>query len=132
MHRNRRVSFRILPGWARQTWLVPLALVLSLFPPLPVAPALGQVDPCPEPNNGFNNACFVGRSVPTVLGSLSSGNDVDAYKFQVSDPVAQVRVNKFFGVDIRAEVPVEWLERVGKQEAKRAKTLLDLPVIRVA
>lgn len=51
---------------------------------------------------------------------------------RVDGPVAQVRVNKFFGIDIRAEVPVEWLERVGKQEAKRARTLLDLPVIRVA
>jgi transcription antitermination factor NusG len=45
-------------------------------------------------------------------------------------PVAQVKINKFFGIDIRAEVPLECLERVGKQEAAKVKSLLDLPVLR--
>src|SRR6476659_2461965 len=92
MCRERSASSRIGPGWARFAWLAAVALLLSLFPPLVPSPALSQADPCPEPNNGFNNACFIGPRTPTVQGFIASATDVDAYKFQIGDPVAQVHI----------------------------------------
>jgi hypothetical protein len=67
-----------------------LVLVTGQVGRPPIARA--QADPCPEPNNGFNTACFVGSASPTVQGYISAPDDVDAYKFQVDVPLAQVQL----------------------------------------
>lgn len=77
---------------ARLRLLIVLALVAAFALPAQPAPALAQADPCPEPNNGFTNACFVGPAAPTVQGFISAAADIDAYKFEVSGRLAQVRI----------------------------------------
>src|SRR5581483_9733202 len=70
-----------------------LGLLLVLTPLLGLAaPAAAQTDPCPEPNNGFKTACFVGPGTPVVQGVISSPDDVDAYRFEVNVPLAQVHI----------------------------------------
>src|SRR4051794_8626752 len=71
-----------------------LTLLLSLGLVAGQAPAvtLAQSDACPEPNNGFNTACFVGSQTPSVPGFISRADDVDTYKFEVNVPLARVRV----------------------------------------
>lgn len=71
--------------------LVAVLLVGGLLP-LHSTAARAQADPCEEPNNGFNNACYVGAGAPTVQGFISQASDVDAYRFEVQVPVAQVRI----------------------------------------
>lgn len=75
-------------GWVR----VLLALAMAGTWWLPPRSVAAQADPCPEPNNGFNNACFIGAAVPTVQGFISQPGDVDAFKFEVNVPVAAVKI----------------------------------------
>ncbi|MCC7105378.1 MAG: PPC domain-containing protein [Chloroflexi bacterium] len=72
--------------------LLVVSTLLSLGFPVRATPALAQADPCPEPNNGFNNACFIGPAAPIVQGFISDAGDVDAYKFEVAVPLAQVEI----------------------------------------
>ena len=69
-----------------------LALFLALSQPPRLPSALAQSDPCPEPNNGFNNACFIGPATPMVQGFLAQPGDVDAYRFEVNVDLAQAHV----------------------------------------
>jgi hypothetical protein len=85
--------------WASRTSLprlvrLALALLLGAVGALPPAggSVYAQADPCAEPNNGFNNACFVGSATPSVQGFISQPNDVDAYKFEIQAPLADVRI----------------------------------------
>lgn len=73
-------------------WACALALSLAIALPAGPRPALAQADPCPEPNDTFAGACFVGPGTPTVRGFITQAGDVDAYKFEVNDPLARVRV----------------------------------------
>lgn len=57
--------------------------------PRPVA-AKGE-DVCPEPNNAFQAACFLGVDAD-ALGFVSSPDDADAYRFEVRDYNAHVQV----------------------------------------
>ncbi len=41
-----------------------------------------------------------------------------------------VAISNFFGEEIRAEMPVEYLELLQKEKLGASKTLLDLPIIR--
>src|SRR5919112_919563 len=41
-------------------------------------------DVCPEPNNDFQAACFLGTGAD-ALGFISSEDDIDAYRFEVYD-----------------------------------------------
>ncbi|MGE3269128.1 MAG: hypothetical protein AB7P40_10295 [Chloroflexota bacterium] len=69
-----------------------LALGLALLLPghLPVA-AKGD-DVCPEANDTFQAACFLGVD-SDALGFIAQATDVDAYRFEVRDYGATVRVS---------------------------------------
>jgi hypothetical protein len=53
-----------------------------------------QNDVCPEPNDTFQVACYLGPS-SDALGYISSPNDVDAYRIEVLD----------FNTDVHVEMP---------------------------
>ena len=93
---------------ARATAAAVLAIMPTLLPltSVPAAaagwpgasvPILGpasQGDPCPEPNDTFQNACYLGPNADAV-GFISSANDVDAYRIEVLD----------FNTDVHVEMP---------------------------
>ncbi|MCC7368370.1 MAG: hypothetical protein IT306_08105 [Chloroflexi bacterium] len=93
---------------ARATVATALAILpaLSPFTSVPAsaagwtagtAPILGpaaQGDPCPEPNDSFQNACYLGPS-SDAAGYISSARDVDAYRIEVLD----------FNTDVHVEMP---------------------------
>jgi transcription antitermination factor NusG len=86
----------------------------------------------PEPDARRTNHVERGSEVRVLIGHLENClGTVEWTRDRADGPVAQVRINKFFGMDIRTEMPLEWLVKVGRQE-KKAKSLLDLPVIRAA
>lgn len=55
--------------------------------------AYAQADPCPEPNDTFQTACYIGPGAPAT-GYISSVDDIDAYRFEALD----------FGVDAHVEL----------------------------
>ena len=55
------------------------------------AAAKGE-DVCPEPNNAFQAACFLGTDAD-ALGFISPAEDSDAYRFEVRDYGATVQVS---------------------------------------
>jgi hypothetical protein len=68
-------------------WLVALLIVLSL-----PGTASGQLaDPCPEPNDAIQAACFLGPGADAI-GVLSHRDDIDTYRFDVVDFNALVRL----------------------------------------
>ena len=80
--------------WSR---IARLALIAGLgvalvFAPSRSAPvhALGQ-DACPEPNDSFQAACYLGPGAG-ALGFISSPGDVDAYRIEVLDFSTDVHV----------------------------------------
>lgn len=93
---------------ARATAAAVLAIMPTLLPltSVPTAAAswpasspsrLGpaaQGDPCPEPNDTFQNACYLGPN-SDAQGFISSANDVDAYRIEVLD----------FNTDVHVEMP---------------------------
>ena len=97
--------------FARVTAAVALALLPALVPPtsrpaeasrlapeaLPsvLGPAGQGQDVCPEPNDTFQAACFLGAH-SDALGFLSNPNDIDAYKIEVYD----------FNTDVHVEMPM--------------------------
>ena len=62
-------------------------------PPSIFGPAT-QGDPCPEPNDTFQAACYLGPS-SDARGFISTPNDVDAYRIEVLD----------FNTDVHVEMP---------------------------
>lgn len=81
---------------ARRALVVGLSLAPLLSPiasqPAQAMPALGQ-DVCPEPNDTFQAACYLGPS-SDALGFISNPNDVDAYRIDVLD----------FNTDVHAQL----------------------------
>ena len=63
-----------------------------LAPPNPAVQARGE-DACPEPNNRFQEACYLGPE-SEALGFISAPNDTDAYRIEVLD----------FNVDVHVEM----------------------------
>ena len=89
---SRAVS---LAGRHRRLARLAIAALLGLLPigaPVPPTVQAGQ-DVCPEPNDDFQSACYVGVGAP-AMGFLSHPNDVDAYRIEVLD----------FGVLVRARL----------------------------
>jgi len=80
----------------RRALVVGLSLASLLSPiasqPAQAMPALGQ-DVCPEPNDTFQAACYLGPN-SDANGFISSPNDVDAYRIEVLD----------FNTDVHAEM----------------------------
>lgn len=74
--------------------LVVLALIVGfggqLATPAP-RPALAGDDVCPEPNDQFQQACYLGTS-SDALGFLGRADDVDAYRIEVLDFDVVLRV----------------------------------------
>jgi hypothetical protein len=74
---------------ARRLVLVAVVTMASgLWSP---AAARGE-DVCPEPNNAFQAACFLGPDAD-ALGFISQPQDSDAYRFEVRDYGVTVQVN---------------------------------------
>ena len=69
--------------------LVVMGVGLSALRASPAA-AKGD-DVCPEPNNAFQAACFLGADAD-ALGFISQPDDSDAYRFEVRDYGAMVQV----------------------------------------
>lgn len=65
--------------------LLTVLLIAALAPT-----AHAAEDPCPESNDTFQTACFLGQD-DDAIGYLSSSNDVDAYRIEVLDFNAVVR-----------------------------------------
>src|SRR4051794_27414178 len=66
--------------------LLGLLMLLSLLPGAVFARSELQADPCPERNDGIQNACRIGtlgRDAIVLKGSLDHPGDVDAYEFEV-------------------------------------------------
>ena len=69
-----------------------LAGLTALFSLL-LTPEIGrsQGDSCPEPNDDFQAACYLGPGAPTT-GILSSADDVDAFRFETLDADVRVQI----------------------------------------
>ncbi|MFN8526895.1 MAG: hypothetical protein U0821_27640 [Chloroflexota bacterium] len=72
----RRIVLSLLGAW--------LCLTLT------AGAAVAGDDPCPEPNDATQAACYLGDA--DALGFLSRANDVDAYRIDVLDFGARLRV----------------------------------------
>ncbi len=79
-----RKRFRLLAATALLGMLVSSA-------PAPRADARGE-DVCPEPNNEFQVACFLGRDSDAV-GFISTPGDVDGYRIEVLDFDVKLELN---------------------------------------
>jgi hypothetical protein len=66
------------------------ALLVAPFAPL-VPTAQAADDPCPESNDTFQAACFLGQD-DDAIGYLSGPDDVDAYRIEVLDFNATARI----------------------------------------
>jgi len=66
-----------------------LLTALLIVPLVPTAQA--AEDPCPESNDTFQTACFLGQD-DDAIGYLSTPDDVDAYRIEVLDFNAVVRI----------------------------------------
>lgn len=67
-------------------------LVVPVVPFVQAIPAAHAAeDPCPEPNDTFQAACFLGQD-DDAIGYLASPNDVDAYRIEVLDFNAVTRI----------------------------------------
>jgi hypothetical protein len=89
---------------ARVAAALALAVIPTLMPaasapasastPPGVVPVVRGQDVCPEPNDTFQAACYLGRD-SDALGFISSPKDVDAYRIEVYD----------FNTDVHIEMP---------------------------
>jgi hypothetical protein len=73
--------------------LLAVALLLAATPlaALPPSVQARSEDACPEPNNQFQQACYLGPS-SDALGFISRPDDTDAYRIEVLDFLVQARV----------------------------------------
>lgn len=74
---------------ARLTLVVVLALTSVLIPTS--ARLLGATDACPEPNDEFQQACSPGPGAE-LIGTIDRPDDVDAFRIEVLDFDATVRL----------------------------------------
>ena len=72
----------------------PASAPASAYSPPAPNPAIRGQDVCPEPNDTFQAACYLGRD-SDALGFISRPNDVDAYRIEVYD----------FNTDVHVEMP---------------------------
>jgi len=72
----------------------PASVPVSAYSPPALSPAIRGNDVCPEPNDTFQAACYLGRD-SDALGFISRPNDVDAYRIEVYD----------FNTDVHVEMP---------------------------
>jgi hypothetical protein len=89
---------------ARAAAATALALIPTLSPPASspasaytspaTSPAIRGNDVCPEPNDSFQAACFLGKD-SDALGFISTPKDIDAYRIEVYD----------FNTDVHVEMP---------------------------
>ena len=84
--RTARVQWRI----AR--WLAALVLIALLGGDrtAQIASARGE-DPCPEPNDTFQQACYLDTGSP-AQGYIGGPDDIDAYRFETRDFGAKVHL----------------------------------------
>jgi hypothetical protein len=69
-----------------------VALVVTALLLVPLVPAAHAADdPCPESNDTFQVACFLGQD-DDAIGYLATPNDVDAYRIEVLDFNAKARI----------------------------------------
>src|SRR3954469_10968054 len=88
---------------ARGALIVSVSIGALLVPGSSVpARALGQ-DVCPEPNDTFQAACYLGPS-SDATDYISSPNDVDAYRIEVLDFNTDVHVEMNIPLPYKAEL----------------------------
>lgn len=83
--------FRLTGLLSRAVALVATALLLVPLTPTVPPTAYAAQDPCPESNDTFQAACFLGQD-DDAIGYLSSPDDVDAYRIEVLDFNALARI----------------------------------------
>src|SRR5690349_17019476 len=76
------------------TFLPSASAQVSAYGPPPTNPVIRGQDVCPEPNDTFQAACFLGKD-SDALGFISTPTDVDAYRIEVYD----------FNTDVHVEMP---------------------------
>jgi hypothetical protein len=81
---------RLPPGWLVLTLAVSIGVSALAVPGQPVRAQQGS-EACPEPNNDFQDACFL-KPGEQAMGTLRSSDDVDAYRFETLDSGAQVQL----------------------------------------
>jgi len=64
--------------------LLAVALLVVLASSLPFPTSAKGDDVCPEPNDTFQAACYLGAG-SDALGFIGNADDVDAYRFDVRD-----------------------------------------------
>jgi hypothetical protein len=85
-------ALAILPALVPPTSTSAAAFDLSpAAVPAVLGPAAQGQDVCPEPNDSFQVACFLGAQ-SDALGFISNPNDIDAYKIEVYDFNTEVHV----------------------------------------
>jgi hypothetical protein len=81
---------RLPPRWIMLALAIVLASSALALPGRPILAQQGQ-RPCPEPNNDFQSACFIGPGAQATA-TLESSDDVDAYRFETLDFGAHVQL----------------------------------------
>jgi hypothetical protein len=83
-------------------------------------------DVCPEPNDDFQSACFLGTGAD-ALGFISNENDIDAYRFEVYD------FNSTAHVEIADQpVPYQFVvadwngEEIGRSQTNGGREIADV------
>ena len=77
--------------------------VLSVQQPV----ATAAENPCPEPNDEFQEACFLGLD-SEALGFISGATDVDAYRIEAFDSNVQARIELAESPAVYAFVLGDW------------------------
>ncbi|MFN8524499.1 MAG: hypothetical protein U0821_15485 [Chloroflexota bacterium] len=92
-----------------------------------VAPASAQQDPCPEPNDDLQAACYLGPGAEGV-GYLARPDDVDAYRFEVLDFNVDAQVELLFAPFAYRITLADWNGRVvGRAERGALLARLQVP-----
>src|SRR6266536_3085649 len=84
------MGMRLPPGWLFLALAIVMATSVLAVPGRPVQAQPGQ-NACPEPNNDFQSACFIGPGAQ-AMGTLQSPDDIDAYRFETLDFGAHVQL----------------------------------------
>jgi hypothetical protein len=84
------VLVRLPPGWLVLALAVLIGGSVFAVPGQPAEAQQGR-DACPEPNNDFQDACFL-KPGEQATGVLQSSDDIDAFRFEALDFGAHVQL----------------------------------------
>jgi hypothetical protein len=87
-------AFALLPALVPSTGTAAAMTGSGESAPAVLGPAAQGQDVCPEPNDSFQDACYLGPG-SDALGFIRNPNDTDAYRIEVLD----------FNTDVHVEMP---------------------------